>query len=397
VSIRAIDLYHIDVPLKKPVRHASHAREASDNLVVRVTLGSGEVGFGEGVPRAYVTGETVASTFGTLANFDAPSAIGDPRDFNAVCERLWAWMPDETRNDPRGMAGNAARCALELAVLDAYGQKLGESIGAVVPWAMQRLGCAVPASADHPARVRYGGAITADSERKEWISASKMRLYGFAQVKVKVGVNGQDDAKRLNRLRWILGRRMDLRIDANEAWSADELVDRVQPLLRYNISALEQPLPVAQDDRLAEWRPRLGVPVMLDESLCGIPDAQRAIDRGLADILNVRLSKCGGIMPSMRIWAMAERAGLRAQLGCHPGETGILSAAGRHVASRVGNFRYLEGSYDRHILKRNLTVEDPTFRYGGWAQPIEGPGLGVRVNPEALEAMTLQHRELRYG
>ena len=75
------------------------------------------------------------------------------------------------------------------------------------------------------------------------------------------------------------------------------------------------------------------MPVMLDESLCGYPDAVRAVERRTADLLNVRLSKCGGIVPSLRIMALARRSGLGVQLGCHPGETGLLSAAGRHVAA----------------------------------------------------------------
>ena len=84
------------------------------------------------------------------------------------------------------------------------------------------------------------------------------------------------------------------------------------------------------------------------------------------------------------------------QLGCHPGETGLLSAAGRHVASRVRGLRYVEGSYDGFILAKNLTVQDLTFRYGGWAPPLSGPGLGVEVNPGALERMTVARQEVRY-
>jgi L-alanine-DL-glutamate epimerase-like enolase superfamily enzyme len=155
-------------------------------------------------------------------------------------------------------------------------------------------------------------------------------------------------------------------------------------------------VPHAESDALADLRLRLGVPVMLDESLCGYPDATRAVERKTADLLNVRLSKCGGIVPSLRIIGLAGRSGLGVQLGCHPGETGLLSAAGRHVASNLRGLRYVEGSYDRHVLSANLTVEDPTFGYGGRARPLDGPGLGVTVDPEALERMTVTHREIRY-
>lgn len=392
MTLRALELIHVAVPLKKPIRHASHERTVSDNLIVRATLASGQVGHGEGVPRDYVTGETIESTFAALAKFDGARHLGDPVDYGQVVRRLEALTLPETEADPRGMAGNAARCALELAILDAYGRQFGQSVGD----AIRQIGDAGALLAEAPTAIRYSGAITAASARKERIAAWKMRLYGFEQVKVKVGVAGQDDSARLATLRKIFGRRMDLRLDANEAWRAEELLERVRPLLPFGPSALEQPVPHPEVEALADLRPKLGVPVMLDESLCGFPDAVRAIEQKLADILNVRLSKCGGIVPTLRIVALAQRSGLGVQLGCHPGETGLLSAAGRHVATTVRGFRYVEGSYDRHVLAENLTRPDITFGYGGRAGPLRGPGLGVEVDPEALARMAVRRQEFRY-
>jgi muconate cycloisomerase len=223
-----------------------------------------------------------------------------------------------------------------------------------------------------------------------------MWLYRFSQVKVKVGVEGQDDVTRVRTLRTILGRRVDLRLDANEAWLAADVIERVRPLLPYHPSVIEQPVKHGEVDALSTIRPRLGVPVMLDESLCGYPDAVLAVERGTADVFNVRLSKCGGLIPSLRIMGLARRSGLGVQLGCHPGESGILSAAGRQVACNVSGIRYLEGSYDRHILRSNVTRDNLTFGYGGWAPPLKGHGLGVVVDAEALERLTVAAKELRY-
>ena len=392
LSIKQVSLFRVAVPLKKKIKHASHTRSVSENLVVRVELSDGQAGYGEGVPRPYVTGETVESTFETLGRYDWAAKIGRPSDFAELVRTLESLTLEETEADPRGMAGNAARCALELALLDAYGRAYGEPVGRAVELAQ------VPGLRRFPSprQVRYSAAITAESRRKELISAVKFRLYGFRDVKAKVGVAGQDDARRLKWIRRILGPRVDLRIDANEAWSPRELLVRVEPLRRYRISALEQPVPHAEVKSLAALRPRLGMPVMLDESLCGYPDAVAAITHGTADILNVRLSKCGGILPSLKIMGLAQRSGLGLQLGCHPGETAILSAAGRHVASRMDGLSFVEGSYDRHILGMNLTREDITFRYGGRAEPLAGPGLGVEVDPAALEAMTTERRVIDY-
>ncbi|MDX2038656.1 MAG: dipeptide epimerase [Isosphaeraceae bacterium] len=390
ISIRSCQVLHVAVPLASKIKHASHERTTSENIIVRVALSDGSLGFGEGVPRSYVTGETIESAFDHLRGVDLQRLVGGVDSVERLIERLSGWQLESIANDPRGMYGNAARCALETALLDAYGRSWGMSVGEI----LRRAPIAEDLLTPSPRPVRYSGAITAASPRKERISAWKMRIYGFHQVKIKVGVPGQDDPARLQALRRILGSRIDIRIDANEAWECDELLDRVEPLRRFSISALEQPVPHAQVGGLAELRPRLGIPIMLDESLCGLPDAAAAIDEGTADILNVRLSKCGGFFPSMRIVALARKAGLGIQLGCHPGETGLLSAAGRHFASNIDSLRYVEGSYDRHVLASNPTTPDITFRYGGRAGVLDRPGLGVEVDPRVLEQMTAGSREL---
>ena len=142
-------------------------------------------------------------------------------------------------------------------------------------------------------------------------------------------------------------------------------------------------------DGLSQLRGRLGVPLMLDESLTSLSDAQQAIEKGTCDLFNIRLSKCGGFIPSLRIAAAAHRAGLGYQLGCQVGETGILSAAGRHFATSVAGIRYLEGSFDRFLVTERLTVEDLTFRRGGWAPALQGPGLGIQIDRSALERVTI--------
>jgi muconate cycloisomerase len=392
MTISRLKLFRVAVPLKKVVRHASFERSVSENLVARVTLDDGTIGYGEGVPRPYVTGETLETAFTTLGSSDWARLVGRPTDYAQLIRRLATLTMPENEADPRGMAGNAARCALELALLDAYSRRFGEPLGRAVDLAevegLQRY--------PRPRRVRYSAAITAESAKGEAVSAWKIWIYGFAQVKVKVGAAGQDDSRRLARMRRILGRRVDLRLDANEAWPAAELLERVVPLRRFEPTALEQPVRHAEVEALAELRPRTGIPIMLDESVCSYADAQAAVSRGTADLLNVRLSKCGGILLSLRIIGLAQRSGIGVQLGCHPGETSLLSAAGRHVASRVAGLRYIEGSYDRHILAANLTERDMTFGYGGRARPIGGLGLGVDVCPEALDAMTLSSREIHY-
>jgi muconate cycloisomerase len=124
---------------------------------------------------------------------------------------------------------------------------------------------------------------------------------------------------------------------------------------------------------------------MLDESLCGEHDAKLAVEQGTCDLFNIRLSKCGGFIPSLRLAQLAKRHGLGYQLGCQVGETAVLSAAGRHFAASVRDIRFLEGSYDRHLVRESLGSRDMTFGWGGWAPALAGGGLAVTVDPAALD------------
>jgi muconate cycloisomerase len=138
-------------------------------------------------------------------------------------------------------------------------------------------------------------------------------------------------------------------------------------------------------DQLADVRQRVKTPIMLDESLCGLADAERAAANGLCDLFNLRLSKCGGFLPALRLAEFAARHGLGYQLGCQVGETAVLSAAGRHFATSVKDLRYVEGSFDRHLVRHPLGTEDITFGWGGWAPAIVRTGLGIGVQEEWVE------------
>ena len=131
---------------------------------------------------------------------------------------------------------------------------------------------------------------------------------------------------------------------------------------------------------------------MLDESLCSMEDAQAAVLDGTCDLFNLRVSKCGGIMPTLRILNFAREHGIGCQLGCMVGETGILSAAGRAVACTNPDLIHLEGSYDRHLVAEPLTREDLTFGRGGRAPALLGPGLGITVDEAAVKRVTKESR-----
>lgn len=389
MRISGLAIYLLTLPLKQKIKHASATRHDSVNLLVRCQLADGTVGWGEGVPRSYVTGETPEGAVERLAATAWRPQIGQTcRDWNeviALCDAIRVAGHDD---DPRGCRTNAARCALELSILDAFGRHMGEPVSAVT----RHFDPARPIFETRPC-VRYSGAVTSAHRSKERISALKMRLYGFRDCKVKVGVD-RDEVSRMAMIRRWLGKRPVIRIDANEAWSPEETVRNVLALEPYGIASVEQPVSHQQVDALKAVRDAISTPVMLDESLTSIADAHRAIEGQTCDLFNIRLSKCGGFLQSLRIAGLAAQAGLGYQLGCHPGESGVLSAAGRHWATTVKGIRFLEGSYDRHLLKELVTREDITFTYGGRANALTGPGLGVTIDENRLGRLAVKKSEI---
>jgi muconate cycloisomerase len=395
MRLARLTAYHVRIPLKHKVRHASHSRDETDSLVVRCELDNGAVGWGEGLPRPYVTGETIDNVWSLLAASDLTRQLLEPFENLAqgikLTERInWNVADCECSFVARGCFGNSARCAIELSLLDAAAR----SAGVPLSRATELLPEAIAIREAQP-QVRYSGAITALSPWGTLVRAWKIRLYGFHQCKVKVGVAGVDDADLLRRIRNVLPtNRVDLRIDANEAWTCENLESKLAPLRSFGVTSLEQPVPHKEVSGLAKLRSRVGVPLMLDESLCSVTDAHRAIESGTCDLFNIRLSKCGGFVSSLRLAALAHQAGLGYQLGCQVGETGILSAAGRHFACSVANIRYLEGSYDRHLVHERLTVQDLTFGRRGLAQSLVQPGLGIDIDEAALRRVTVREQPL---
>lgn len=394
--IQSLQAFHVGIRLKKPIRHASFSRTQNDTLIIRCELTDGSVGWGEGLPRPYVTGETIDSVFGQLEASDYRAiAEADFSDPMSVAKAFAEWKPSLTaaavtetpgcRPEKSGF-GNSLRCAVELASLDASSRSVGVSIGNVVQSLAEPLGLAQVSEF-----VRYSGIVTSSVGRMPQLrSALKMRVFGFDTVKVKVGDLEICDRTLLARVRRIVGRKINLRIDANEAWDPNQAAMQIRELLPFGICCVEQPLADTDRVHLPALRREIDVPLMLDESLCSVDDADQAVANESCDGFNVRLSKCGGITNSLQIMKIAKDNGLFVQLGCLVGETGILSATARHVGCNVGPVRYFEGSYDRFVVSDRLTKEDCTFGYRGIGKAIEGHGLGITVDEAQVNRLALR-------
>ena len=360
VKVSAIDILTADIPFKTNFRHVLRNREASESIFVRLKTKDGALGFGEALPRLYVTGEDQKSVADKLKQVLPAFLLGKSfRSFEETVEFARSFSE---------LTGSA-KCAFELALLDLAGKifncSITEALGGI-----------------KAKRLRYSAAIGGDSVIKTKISALKFRLYGIKDIKLKVG--DRDDLKRLKKARTFLGKNRDIRLDANCAWSAKEAIEKLTVMRDYRFSVIEQPTKKGDTESLKKVFDAISEPVMADESLCDIKDARKLVEHKACDMFNIRLSKCGGLLDSFEIAKFAKQSGISYQLGCQVGETGILSAAGRHFAACAGDVKYLEGSYAKFLLTEDVVAEDVSFGYGGFARPLQGAGFGVTVKEKVL-------------
>jgi muconate cycloisomerase len=221
-----------------------------------------------------------------------------------------------------------------------------------------------------------------------------IRRHGFQDVKLKVGSNPEADREIVAGARELLGPDCSLRVDANGAWKPEEALQRIEALAAFRLDGVEQPL--ASDDLtgLAWLAGRSPVPIIADESLVSFTDARRLADQKACQIFNVRVSKCGGLLGAARIQGFAAGRGIRSVLGAQVGETAILSAAGRHLATRGPDLLFCEGSYGTILLEEDIGREDLTIGPGGRAGVLTGPGLGIEVDEARLEPHVVRRKEV---
>ena len=372
--LKKIDLYLLQIQLCMPIKHYLADRTHSENLVVKVVTDSGEVGFGEGIARQYVTGEVMKSSLRFLQDHLIPQLNGfHPSEPPDLIEALAELLSEDNRAQ-----APAACCALELAILDAAGKTWRQSIA-------QMLG-----GGDQP--LIYSAVIPMMSPPSFHRLLHLIRDMEMSFVKIKVG--NERDTEVLSLAREILGHEVDLRVDANGAWSSEEAQKRIAAMMAYGISAVEQPVPKEDIQGLKLLSEQVEIPIIADESLCLERDAENLASQDACQVFNLRLSKCGGILAANRLYEIGRKKAIAAQLGCQVGETGILSAAGRQLASSR-KLLYLEGSYSSYLLQDDIVNEPVEFGPGGVAQPLAGHGLGVSVNEETLQRLAVMHEEIR--
>lgn len=319
----------LELPLVHPFTIARGTDEVARTAVFRLRWHDLE-GLGETAPSERYN-ESVESVRTTFAQ--RPLAAGDPY----ATRQLLAKLPP------------AARCGLDVALYDLLGKDLDRPL-----WRL--LGV------DPSQTPVTSFTVGIDTPQAMLAKLDEIRDHPIVKVKLGFAQELEVIAAMRNRYTGVL------RVDANEAWSPDEAVAKLNELARYDIEFCEQPIPAGTPERLRWIRERTSVPLVTDE------DSRDARDlpalAGCVDGVNVKLVKCGGIRAALAMIATARALDLKIMLGCMV-ESAILTTAAAQLSPLV-DWADLDGPF--------LTAEDPffgvTYERGRLVLP-QGPGLGV--------------------
>lgn len=360
------------MPFRIVFRHTTAAREATENVIVALRDADGTVGYGEGCPRSYVTGETFDGATRFL-NEHGPSFVADVSDVN----RLRGWIDGHRELID---ANPAAFCALELAAIDLFARRERCSVEALLGLPPLTGPFAYSAVLGDSGPLTYGAQLV------------RYRLGGLRHFKLKL--SGDPDRDR-TKFRWFRGRlgrfvAQSVRVDANNLWRDPSTASDYLRALDHPLLGIEEPLAADDVEGFAAIAEAVGSPIILDESLLRPEQLATLPGRPEHWILNCRISKSGGLIRSLDLIAAATERGLKVIVGAHVGETSLLTRAALAAASSAGDHLVAqEGAFGTHLLRSDLCNDPIMFGRSGLLGSEElasiGPyGLGVMVDEQRL-------------
>lgn len=352
MKITGIQVRTEHFPLTRPYRIAFRSIDEVDNLVVVLRTENGLYGLGAASPEHHVTGETFDACRTALAPESLGWLIGrDIRTLPRLCRDLAERLP----------VAPAARAAVDMALHDLFAQYLNLPLVEVLGRAHDSL----------PTSVTIGIKPVEETlaEAREYLAV------GFHVLKIKLSGEIEDDFERLHRLRETVGARAAIRVDPNQSYNIPGLLRLDRTCSELGIEFIEQPFPANRIDWFKALPEAVRKRIAADETLLRPEDAfTLAAPPAACGIFNIKLMKCGGIAPALRIATIAETSGIDLMWGCMD-ESRISIAAALHAALASPATRYLDldGSFD---LARDVALGGFVIT-NGKLSVTDQPGLGL--------------------
>lgn len=375
MRIASVEVAPYALPFREPYVTAAGILTQREMVLLRLRSDDGLVGLGEAVPLSLRGGASLAQVVAEL-------------------ERL----TERDRLDETLLRGDAtelsppARCAALTALLDLRGKRAaserGTDTGPPTP-----VRCNATLTAGDPAAV----VSTAEGWAADGFSTFKLKLgAGTAKTRVEPGFSRSRDVELVRAVREALGPRVRIRVDANCAWDVETAKRTLGELEPYEIELAEQP--VASLEEAVKVAASTSIPIAGDESIESRADAERAAAMEACRMTGVKLSKVGGpeeaieiaeVLPAYMSSALdgpvgiAAAAQVAATLSEAAGDT-----SSEPVSASAERLDFAHGLATQRLFASTIASTECELR-GDMLHPPPGPGLGVEIDEEALQAHRL--------
>ncbi len=350
MKITRMEITTVEMPLSEPYTVAYDSFDKALNIFIRLETSSGISGYGCAAPEPEVTGETIESVKKMLEEKVKDLLINsDPLRISFIMEKLKSMIVDS----PSTLA------CVDMALHDILGKY------AVMPlWKM--LG-------GYRTHIKTSITIGILPLEETIERANNHVTNGFRALKIKGGLDVESDIERLIKIRESVGKSIELRFDANQGYTVEQALKLIQETKTVKIELIEQPTPKNEPGLLEKVTQEAPIPVMADESMVSLRDAFRVAKKDLADMINIKLMKVGGIAEALHINSVARAAHMETMIGCMD-ESALSIAAGLQFALARPNVMYAD--LDGHLDLINDPTEGSVILKNGFLYPTGFNGIG---------------------
>lgn len=353
MKITKIKLGKISVPLRVPFKTALRSVDAVHDIIVEIHTDEGFIGFGEAPPTGVITGDTTDGIIGAIKDHISKVLIGRKiEDFENLMEDLQHCIVKNT----------SAKAAVDMALWDLFGKFLQVPVHKLLGNAKDHIVTDITISVNDPQEMA-----------KDALNAINR---GYDTLKVKVGANPALDVKRLEEIRQAVGYDVAIRIDANQAWKPKEAIRILNAMSEkgLDIEFVEQPVIAYDIDGLKMVTDAIEIPTLADESVFSPRDAFEIIQRRAADMVNIKLMKCGGIYEALKIVSAAQVYDVDTMIGCMlEAKVSVNAAVSLACAKNIITKIDLDGPV---LCKTDPVIGGAVFDEK-MITPSPAPGLGI--------------------
>jgi L-alanine-DL-glutamate epimerase-like enolase superfamily enzyme len=361
IIITKVEIYKANLALKAPYKIATGTISTAEAIFIKIYTSKNIYGVGESNPVTVIQGETQETAI-PMAKLFAKTILGkDPLAIEMRLQEINAVSPWH----------NGIKSAFDMALYDIASKCAGMPL-------YRFLG------GNNEKRIKPGATVYIDSPEIMADKALSAVNSGFTTIKVKLGGAAEDDIERVKAIREKIGDKVPMYCDANQGWNESDALKVLRGIEKYNIEYAEQPIRKDNIDGMTRLTLMSPIPIMADESVFDNRDALRFAKHDACKLINIKLSKSGGIYNGLKIAAIAESADMICQVGCMS-ETRLGLTALVHFA--LSNKMIQRFDVDSDLLFNDDPITGGIKRRSdlSWEIP-ETPGLGADIDEVFLKS-----------